>query len=378
MTTFRFIHSSDLHLGKRFARYPAEITGRLAEARHAALGNLAEAARGAGAKHVLVAGDVFDTETPSPGVLSQALAAMADDSGIDWWLIPGNHDSLAAEALWDRIFAGAPPNVHVLSSNEPVEVASGVWLLPAPLPRRRPGIDLTEAMDNASTPQGALRIGLAHGPVTQFSEEGEGGDMVIAPDRAVRAGLDYLGLGDWHGQMRIGERTWYSGTPEFTDFRHSGRGACLSVSLAPGQPPEVAPVEIGQFAWRATELALLPGEGPAGALEALLPVPRSARRNHLMKIVATGRASLAEQAALTAAVRLAEPEFGHFELVTDQLATEFDLADLDAIDRAGALRVAAERLAAHAADETQSAKVRKTAEAALNRLYSYLQEEGAE
>lgn len=377
MTMLRLIHSSDLHLGKRFARFPVEISGRLTEARHGILTRLAQAARDAGAGHVLVAGDVFDTETPSPRVLSQALAAMADDSAIKWWIIPGNHDSLAAEGLWDGFSAGAPVNVHLLQSDDPVEIAPGAWLLPAPLPRRRPGADLTEPMDRAATPEGTLRIGLAHGPVTDFSEEGESSDAVIAPDRAARAGLDYLALGDWHGQMRIGERTWYSGTPEYTDFRHSGRGACLSVSLTPGHPPEVTPIETGQFHWQAPDLALLPGTDPAAALAALLPAQRSARRDHLLKITATGRASLAEQAALAAAARAVDPDFGHFELITDRLATEFAAADLDAIDRAGALRLAAESLAERAADETRSAESRRTAEAALNRLYSYLHAEGA-
>ncbi|MCB1330798.1 MAG: DNA repair exonuclease [Maritimibacter sp.] len=374
MNDFRLIHSSDLHLGKRFARFPVEIGGRLTEARHAILGRIAQTARDAGAGHVLVAGDVFDTETPSPRVLSQALAAMADDSGINWWIIPGNHDSLAAEALWEGFCSSAPGNVHLLGDDAPVEIAPGAWLLPGPLPRRRPGVDLTEAMDHVATPEGVLRIGLAHGPVTDFSEEGETGDAVIAPDRASRAGLDYLALGDWHGQVRIGDRTWYSGTPEYTDFRHAGRGTCLAVTLTPGREPDVTPVETGQFHWENADLALLPGVDPAISLDALLPTPRGARRDHLIKVIASGRASLAEQAALAAAARSVEPEFGHFELVTDALATEFDAADLDDIDRAGALRIAAERLSDRAADDTQATESRRVAEAALNRLYSYLHE----
>jgi len=378
VTELRLIHSSDLHLGKRFARFPSEISGRLTEARHAILSRLAQAARDNGAGHVLVAGDVFDTETPRPRVLSQALAAMSADSALQWWIIPGNHDSLAAEALWESFIASAPGNVHLLHSDAPVEIAPRAWLLPAPLPRRRPGMDLTAQMDRIATPEGALRIGLAHGPITDFSEDGETGDAVIAPDRASRAGLDYLALGDWHGQMAVGERTWYSGSPEYTDFRHDGRGACLSATLRVGTVPEVTRIETGRFHWASPDLALLPGQNPAEALVALLPVERAARRDHLLKVRATGRASLADQAALRSAAHAAEPEFGHFELVSGALATEFDLTDLDAIDRAGALRMAAESLAARAADAGQSATARRTAEAALNRLYSYLQDGDAE
>lgn len=125
----------------------------------------------------------------------------------------GNHDSLGAEALWAEVAARAPANLRLLDRAEPVEMAAGVWLLPAPLPRKFPGYDLTGWMTGAETPAGALRIGLAHGAVRSFDEEDARVDEVIPPDRAETARLDYLALGDWHGQMSLGPRTWYAGTP---------------------------------------------------------------------------------------------------------------------------------------------------------------------
>ena len=68
MTDFRFIHSSDLHLGRRFGNLPEDIRGRLVEARHAVIKSLSVTARNHGASHVLIAGDLFDTETPSDQV----------------------------------------------------------------------------------------------------------------------------------------------------------------------------------------------------------------------------------------------------------------------------------------------------------------------
>jgi exonuclease SbcD len=95
----RFIHTSDLHLGKRFGRMPEELRGRLAEARHSVIARLTELARSNNAAAILVAGDVFDTETPSPSILRQALQAMAAEPRVKWVLIPGNHDSLVADEL---------------------------------------------------------------------------------------------------------------------------------------------------------------------------------------------------------------------------------------------------------------------------------------
>jgi hypothetical protein len=42
---FRFIHSADLHLGRRFGNLPEDVRGRLIEARHQIIATLAQAAR---------------------------------------------------------------------------------------------------------------------------------------------------------------------------------------------------------------------------------------------------------------------------------------------------------------------------------------------
>lgn len=375
MTAFRFIHSADLHLGRRFGSLPEDLRGRLVEARHDVIARLAGAARAHGAAHVLLAGDTFDSETPTDPVWRQALLAMAADPALTWWIIPGNHDSLAAESLWSRFRTQAPDNVRLLDAAEPVTVAPGVTLLPAPLPRRYPGRDLTAWMPGCATPEGALRLGLAHGAVHDFSEDGHGAEGIIPPDRAATAGLDYLALGDWHGQTPAGPHAHYAGTPERDAFHHAGPGACLAVTLpGPGAPPDVTGVTTGRFTWTETALPLVPGQPAAEALAAVLPSDRAARRDHLLRLRATGRATLSDRAVLDQAAAAVAPDFAFFEVDLAALATEFESADLDEIDRAGALRLAAERLRAAAEHPDRDATSRRVSAAALNRLYGYLRE----
>ncbi|MCB1396777.1 MAG: metallophosphoesterase [Rhodobacteraceae bacterium] len=370
---FRFLHSADLHLGRRFGNRPEALRGRLIEARHQILPRLAAAAREHGARDILLAGDTFDTETPGDAIWRQALAEMAGADDLRWWLLPGNHDSLTAEALWANLAGMAPAHVRVLTDSAPIDLAPGVVLLPAPLRRRRPGRDLTAWMAGAATPEGALRIGLAHGPVQQFHEDAEPG-AVIPPDRAQTAGLDYLALGDWHGQLTLGARTAYAGTPEADGFRHTGRGACLAVSVTAGADPVVTRVETGQFHWAEAALPLVPGQDPVAALAALLPPSGAARRNHLLRLRAEGRATLAAQQALREAAGAAAPDFALFDLDTRALDTEIDADDLDALDHGGALRMAAEALAAQARDSARTEDDRRIAAGALNRLFAYLRE----
>ena len=375
MTRFRFIHSSDLHLGRRFGNYPEDIRGRLAEARHAAIVSLSAAARDHGAGHVLIAGDLFDTETPSDQVWRQALAEMARAEGIDWWIIPGNHDSLAAEALWDRIRKQTPGNMHLCITAEPVEIAPGAMLLPSPVPSRSPGRDATEWMPDCATPDGSLRIGLAHGGVVTFGSEEDGAET-IPPDRAATAGLDYLALGDWHGFVRVADRTCYSGSPERDRFKHQGRGVCLAVTIpAPGAVPEIAEVATGRFGWHDIPLPLTPEQDASDALAGVLPEDGSGRRDTLVRVRASGWIRLPQRMELARAAGEAAPEFGYFELNEADLTTECVPEDLDDIAPGGALRMAADALHEGAEDAAKSAEDRAVAAAALRRLYGYVTED---
>jgi len=367
---FRFLHASDLHIGKRFGTMPDELRGRLREARHTVLDRLAAQARAGGAQTVLLAGDSFDTETPSPAMLRQALAAMAGHAPLRWIILPGNHDSLLADELWAATRTALPANVMLATEATPLALSPGIVILPAPCTTRRPGRDLTDWMDGAATPEGALRIGLAHGAIQSFSEDGGGLD-IIAPDRASRAGLDYLALGDWHGQMSIGPRSWYSGAPEPDRFKHDQPGRALLVSLAgPGAVSDVTPVETGSFDWRSLPLDLLSGDDGAAALTERLPAG-PARRQTLLRVVAAGRLRPQARAGLEAAIAAVAPEFAFLQLDAESLATDCESDDLDAIDRAGALRQAADVLLTESLDEARSATERQAARDALARLFSY-------
>jgi len=368
----RFLHSSDLHLGKRFGNFESDLPGRLREARHGVIARLADHARQQGVETILLAGDTFDTETPAADVRRQALSEMARHASVRWVILPGNHDSLQASQLWTTLASESPPNVTLATEARAIDIAPDAVLLPAPCTTRRPGRDLTDWMNDAPTAEGTVRIGLAHGPIQSFSEE-TGASDIIAPDRARRAGLDYLALGDWHGSLQVDARTRYSGSPEPDRFKHDRPGEALLVEIAgPTALPEATALATASFAWRTHGLHLLRGDDPIAALAALLPSPVG-RRQALSRVVVTGAASLADRAALTAAVTEAAPDFAYLQLMTEDLETEHDVEDLDQIDRAGALREAANALLVQTGDADLSSADREIAGAALARLYSYSQ-----
>jgi DNA repair exonuclease SbcCD nuclease subunit len=229
-------------------------------------------------------------------------------------------------------------------------------------------------MDAVETPQSVIRIGIAHGPVQGFGE----GDLpadIIAPDRDRRARLDYLALGDWHGALRISDRVVYSGAPERTGFGHDGRGTCHIVEIdAAGGTPKVEAIETGLLDWRNVTLDLVPGDDPLAMLEAALP--EGARRDLLVRLVATGRVPLRDTSVLAGLERDdgTGAEFCHFEVNMAALGTEIEAADLDRISPGGALREAANALAAEAADAHLPEDRQRLADAALRRLNAVIAE----
>lgn len=363
----RFLHASDLHLGKPFGGFPEEVRHRLRQARQESIGALARVARDGGASHVLLAGDTFDAETPTRATLRQAMNAMVGHDDLTWVLMPGNHDHLGAEEIWCTLERERPDNVTLALAAEPIKLREGVMLLAAPCTTRNPGRDLTEWMDSAETGE-AIRIGLGHGSIRDFrsvDEMGGDGSAVIAPDRAMRARLDYLGFGDWHGRIEVAPNTWYSGTPEPVSFKpHRPAGALLVSLAAPGAAADVQEVETGKIFWTRLILDLLDSEDSTERLSEALP-DLAMRDRTLIDVRATGRTGLAGHAALVRAIEDIAPDFLWANSDLSGLAVTHETDDLSRIDDRGAVRDAAVALAA-AADAGDTA-----AAAALTRLFSF-------
>ena len=363
----RFIHTADWQIGKVFKQFGAKEE-TLRQARLIAIERLGTLARTHGAHHVLVAGDVYDNEAPNTITLRAPIERMKPFTDVHWHLLPGNHDPHRPEGVWDRVAQlGLPAHIHLHLSPTPVPLSDGAFLLPAPLLRKTEFNDLTEWMDNAPTPPGALRIGLAHGAVTNFTSEGEASNP-IDPTRPTRAKLDYLALGDWHRSLQIGPAVWYAGTPEPDRAGSQEQGTALLVEISgPGGPASVTPLTTGTYRWLTRSERLSDGSELADLDQRLRNEQDLSRL--ILRLRLEGTLPLAAHAELQR--RLVDLEAAVFHLNLDHAAlvarpTE---ADLEAIDFDGVLRRSADRLKAIGDDSAQSAEMRRRAEDALVELY---------
>ncbi len=364
----KLIHTADWQLGRPYGRFTPDLRAALTDARFEAIDTIGRAATEHGARHVLVAGDIFDTEGPEDRTIVQAVTRM-ERHPCRWWLLPGNHDFARNGGLWDRVRAKTgtatrtDSKITILATAAPHELEDGVWLLPAPLTHRHNLDDPTEAFDTTETPGARLRIGLAHGSIRDFSSHGETNNQ-IPPDRARRANLDYLALGDWHGVLRVDARTWYAGTPETDRFQNNNSGHALLVDVTPGAEPEITPLRTGRFHWLIRDWTVSDAAAFSADCAALLAEINAP--DTLLQLTLAGITDLSDRVAILTQI---ENDLVHrlrfLDLRADDLVgrpTENDLASLDV---EGTLGIAAHTLNALSQSGGPEARI---ARRALERL----------
>ncbi len=210
-TELRIVHSSDLHVGEGFTEPLHKGDGS------AGLRVVIAAARAAKADALILAGDTFEHNRLSAGLLDRAAALLAD-AAMPVVILPGNHDPAIADSVFHRAIA-APKNVRVLGvTDETVvsfpDLALEVW-----------GNAHRDYGDNAPLAQPRPRrsfwqIAVAHGhyaPVADRSTHLRPG-WLIGDDEIAATGADYVALGHWNRHVRVGGdkvAAYYSGSPDY-------------------------------------------------------------------------------------------------------------------------------------------------------------------
>lgn len=366
----RVIHTADLQIGKGFGRFPPEIAGRLRTERLETVKRIAALATDRQADAVLVAGDCFDDVAVADETLRRFRVALEPFAG-PWVLLPGNHDPAIVESPWSRLRRlGLPENVNIADQPRPIELPRRAVVLPAPLTRRRDAADVSAWFEAAHTEEGVIRIGLAHGSVAGFLPEASEAANPIARDRAARAKLDYLALGDWHGCLEVDQRSWYAGTPEPDRFRSNDPGYVLEVTIdGPGALPHIEPIRVAGLRWIERSLEVTPGGGEE-VLDAL-GVPDGELERCVARLELRGVVDLASHAAALEALEELRSRVVHLEAADDHLIIEPSQDDLDAIAGTGFVGEALQRLRAELAGP-QAARARR----ALALLYGLQQRGG--
>jgi exonuclease SbcD len=272
----RLLHTSDWHVGKA-------IRGRSRAAEHrAVLAEIAAVAERASVDLVVVAGDLFDTATPTPEAERIVYRALLDlaAGGRPVVVVAGNHDSA------QRLAAVAPlsqaSGIHVASAIRPpgdggvLEVEVGgevaqVALLPFPSQRYVVTADLLLSGDAADAHAeyadrvvrlvrtltagfraGTVNLVVAHLMVMGGTMGGgeRGAHTVFdywVPATAFPPSAQYVALGHLHRAQQLAGPAplHYPGSPLQLDFGETGNDPQVNVvDVRPGRPAEVRAVPL--------------------------------------------------------------------------------------------------------------------------------------
>ncbi|CAM4333252.1 DNA repair exonuclease [Bordetella tumbae] len=351
------IHTADWQIGRQYGQFETDDAAMLAEARYETVARIAALAAERRADAVLVAGDVFDTQAVSDRSIRRLFDALAAFAG-PWVMIAGNHDAALAESVWSRAhqLGCIGPNVHIPLRPGVVDLPElNLAVLAAPLTQRHTYDDTTAIFDALETEPGRLRVGLAHGSVSGRLPDTVDSANPIAADRAARARLDYLALGDWHGTLQIDARTWYAGTPEPDRFRSNANGSVLDVRCAAGAEPVVQSVPVGRFRWSLWAESLM----LASDAEALAHRLQDIGAEDVLRLELSGQLPLEAWDALQATIARAVARCRALLLETDGLSLAPDAQDLAALGASGYVGEVAAQLQAMQDDPAQAAAARQ-------------------
>ncbi len=274
----KILHTSDWHVGRT-------IKGRSREAEHVAvLAEIATIAREQEVDLVLIAGDIFDTATPSATseeIVYGGLMELAS-TGAQVVLVAGNHDN------WRRFRALRPllrlANVHAAPSfalpenggsirlvtrgGETACVGLFPWLSQRNVVnaemlmgeqqyehQQSYGATALDALNRLSAAFAADSVNLIVAHLTTANATPGGGEREAeirggagtifdywVPQEQLPKTASYVALGHIHRQQRVSAQppAWYSGSPLQLDFGEAEQGqGVLLIEAHPGMPVKV-------------------------------------------------------------------------------------------------------------------------------------------
>ena len=370
----KFLHTADWQLGMTRHFLAGEAQPRFDGARIDVIRTIGALAENEGCSFVVVCGDVFESNQVSRQVILRAFEAMGATPKVPFYLLPGNHDPLDASSVYkSSTFAeNKPDNVVVLEDSNPIDVVSGVELVPAPWFTKSPLADLVaKACDDLENPD-AIRILVGHGMVDEISPDKAKPALVSLESLEARIDeglIHYVALGDHHSTTDVGTsgRTWYAGAPEPTRYDEIDPGNVLVVDLDVDQiSVQRQPVGAWRFIQEDWELT---GDADLDALEDWLNGIEAKDRT-IVKLAPVGQVSLAQKARLDNLLERHADLLAALETWErrSEVVVVPDDADLIDLGLSGFAREALDDLGELAVSSDEQAVVARDAMALLHRL----------
>ncbi len=237
--TLRFAHAADLHLDSPFRGLSAlspDASRRLHRALFQALDSLVELCIENEVCFLLVAGDVFDWQTPSLKAqlhFRDGLARLAR-KGVRSFVVLGNHDPLAGKGLP----IGWPDGVHVFGSSDVetvfVDGPGGRIAAISGISHQGPGDVRNLVSMFPRSREDCFHVGLVHANLGPHTGHAPYAPCTMEDLRS--RGMDYWALGHVHTRRVLSRDPWvvYPGNIQGLSIREQGARGCYLVEVEEG------------------------------------------------------------------------------------------------------------------------------------------------
>ena len=258
--SIRFIHSGDTHLGAPF-RGLRSLSGswadRLMNAIPEAFTRLIDTCIERQVDFLLLAGDIFDTDTVSYAHHQRFLRDMwrLHEHGIPVYLCAGNHDPYAN---WVHIIPELPPSAHFFPSDKPgyavfekdgeplAHICSRGFVNQPYDNDIAQGITRAHAQEETHVPA-PFAIGMLHTGFTIDQRKAPCKESTL-----LAADMDYWAFGHIHQPLIFtpeNPRFAYCGCIQGRDVKETGPRGCLEVTLTEQEKPQVEFVPLASVQW---------------------------------------------------------------------------------------------------------------------------------
>jgi len=328
----KFLHTSDWQLGMTRHFLSEGAQERYNQARFDAIRTMGRVAKDHNCQFILVCGDAFESNLVDRKTVARALDALKDVP-VPVFILPGNHDPLNAASVYrsSTFVERKPAQVRVIETADPINIAESVELVGAPWMSKRPVANPIEEVIKALAPANDVtRICMGHGAVDTLMPDMEAAGIipVAALERAIgEEKIHFVALGDRHSLTKVGggDRIWYSGTPEATDYRETQSGYANIVEIAEGSVT-TKKIQIGNWRFIERERVDLNTAEEVEALHKSLEEIENKERT-VIRLNFVGSLSLSLNGALQNHLLNAKDVFGAFEVRDEELLILPDDAD---------------------------------------------------
>lgn len=264
--SLKLFHTSDIHLGLKFANYPPDKQSELCKARFKTLENLVNTANQDNCDIFTIGGDLFDRVGIGKRDVLRAVQILNKFSGKLMLILPGNHDYYVDDqtGLWSHFVENAGDNILLLNECIPYDLRHydiNACIYPAPCDKKHSNenhiewIQKTKKNDDIK-----YHIGLAHGSLANVSPDFDENYFPMKQQQLLKTELDLWLLGHTHISYPINpgakDKIFFPGTPEPDGFDCKHSGSAWVFEINNNKEVDVTRINTGMFRFEEDEISV--------------------------------------------------------------------------------------------------------------------------